>query len=257
MVSLQQPDPPNAPCCTPPDFTEFEFATCAAEGEFAGCARWVGPPYTYHEANEDPSSATFRAAQLLCSPFFHDWSNEPSGVLYIVGAEIVPSSTYEVRFITQDPGGCIQPMTLQTARWGDVAAPYSTPSGYAQPDGLDVTALVNKFRSVGGAPSRTQAQLQANAMLLLTDVSALDIVAVVNAFKGLAYPYGGPCPCPSSVICNATTCTNSSQCGGGACVRQCEGGTNSAAECTANSHCGSGICGPGHCADRCGRCTVP
>ncbi|MFH1108001.1 MAG: hypothetical protein V1790_02215, partial [Planctomycetota bacterium] len=98
-------------------------------------------------------------------------------------------------------------------------------------------------------------------------------VAVVDAFKGRAYPFGGPCPCPSLVTCGFTpcpggvsTCTGSALPGLGAesmCVKTCTGGDNPGAPCINDGHCTgtpptpNGTCGTPLCRDKCGRCTPP
>jgi hypothetical protein len=141
---------------------------------------------------------------------------------------------------------------------------YNPPGTGQQPDAGDVTALVNKFKKAAGAPVNSRSQLQPNLPELNTDVSASDIVAVVDAYKGFAYPYGGPCPCPSLVICGATacpggagTCTGSGLPGLGAeatCVKTCTGGTNAGDPCIDLAHCPGGTCGSPFCRDKCGRC---
>jgi len=55
---------------------------------------------------------------------------------------------------------------------------------------------VNKFKSVVGAPSKVEAQLQPNAPDPLNDLNALDIVVAIDAFKGFGYAYPGPTACP-------------------------------------------------------------
>ncbi|MEK7755757.1 MAG: hypothetical protein AAB385_00930, partial [Planctomycetota bacterium] len=97
------------------------------------------------------------------------------------------------------------------------------------------------------------------------NVNALDIVAVVDAVRGLKYAFSGPCVCPSTVTCGSTTppagtpCTGPTQCAGlGAgsmCVKTCTGGANMGDPCINNSHCPLSACGAGFCRDRCGRCT--
>jgi hypothetical protein len=259
MVRLQNPWPPNPTCCPPPDFTAFESATCNPIGELSECARWVGKPGVFLEAQNNLNLGDFNAARLQCTPYYHDWSAE--GLLHVVGAEILASSTYEVvHFAAMCLGhedtcsAQSAPLIIQTARFGDIASPFSPPSTSAQPDSLDVVAMVNKFRNLAGAPSKRAAQIQPNLPELNADINAIDIVTVVDAFRGLAYPFSGPCPCPSSVNCNATWCSSAAQCSGGMCVKTCSGGTNSGQPCITNAHCPSGACGSGFCRDRCGRC---
>ncbi len=99
---------------------------CTAAGERNSCARWVGKPATFLEAQEQPSWGNYRAARLQCTPFYYDWVTETAGKvcagplgpansglpcvdnsgctapatcidkkITVVGAEILPSSTYD------------------------------------------------------------------------------------------------------------------------------------------------------------------
>jgi len=257
MVDLQTPNPPNPPCCPPPNFSAFEAgATCS---DPAGCVRWVGKPNDFRESQDNPALGTFRAARLQCEPFYQTWGSEPP--FSIMGAEILPSSRYDVEMVAASCAGtegtCLDvspPLRLVTARSGDLADPFNPPDPGAQPDGNDVVALINKFKNLGGAPSKTIALLQPNVPELHADVSGLDVTACINAFKGFAYPYSGPCPCPSTVTCNTTACSPGDPCGGGLCVRTCDGGPNAGDPCVNDGHCPASVCGAGFCRDRCGRC---
>jgi hypothetical protein len=214
-------------------------------------------------------------------------------VVNVTGAEVIPSSTYSVQFIASgcspsDENNYSPSLTLTTSRHGDIAAPFqaSTPP-LTQPNGLDVTAMVNKFRNIPGASSKVIAQLQPNVPDPNADVNALDVTASVDAFRGFKYPYAGPCACPSTVPCSTTACATNNTCtalyGAGAlCVKTCSsgprighpcnnnlncgscvGGTNPGIPCDASSDCTSSNCSvgvcptgatPGFCRDRCGRC---
>jgi hypothetical protein len=163
------------------------------------------------------------------------------------------------------------PVTMYTRRSSDVEAPMCPPtcSGATgdQPDVTDVAQLVNKIKNAAGALTKAISQLQPNLPELNADISALDIVAVVDAVKKLSYSYSGPCPCPSTVMCGATPCASAAVClttygVGATCVKTCVGGTNPGDPCIDNTHghCPGGVCGetdatPGYCRDRCGRCT--
>lgn len=256
-VDLQNPVPLNPPCCPPQNFGMWEVGTCTATNESGGCARWVGQPGTFREAQDNILLGTYRAARLVCSPYFHDWSSE--GMVHVVGPEIMPSSLYQVQYIdvacsdTFDEDCFSEALEVPTARWGDVASPFA-PVG-TQPDPVDVVALVNKFRNQPGAPPKAVAQLQPNLVELNVDVGALDIVGAIDGFRGNAYPYSGPCPCPSPVTCNAISCNSPTPCSGGLCIRTCVGGPNDGAPCLNLGHCPSGTCGQGFCRDRCGRCS--
>jgi len=158
---------------------------------------------------------------------------------------------------------------MKTRRSGDVAASYNPPATTGQPDAIDVTEVLNKFMNKTGAPVKARSQVQPNLVELNGNISGLDVVAVVYGVKGFAYPYGGPCPCPSLVTCGPATgslacaggvgtCTGSALPGlglGAMCVKTCSGGTNAGDPCINNNHCpGGGTCGSPYCRDKCGRC---
>ena len=198
--SLHHPNPPYAiPPTTP--FTSFETGTCDAPGEAAGCARWVGPPATYIESEAVPTA--FQAAKLQCTPHFQVW---PAGTLHVYGAEIVPSSTYDVTPFADAGGHTLgaagSTVQIATTRWGEVDAPYQPP-GVGQPDFSDVSALLNKFQSLLGAPIKAQGLLSGNDLTtaLEVDLGFNEIAACLNAFGGLPYPHSGPCVCPSTATC--------------------------------------------------------
>ncbi len=258
LLGLQHPNPPNLPSAPPPDFSAFEWGSTCSDP--AGCVRWVGKASTFLESQENPALGTFRAARLQCTPFYHDWTTE--GLVHVVGAELLPSSTYQVQVVAADCMGAestcslVSPSNfLFSARYGDITLPFNPPEAENEPDALDVVALVNKFKGSDGALSKAFTQLQPNVPDLNGNVNALDIVAGVDAFKGFAYPFSGPCVCPSSVTCAAIPCNSPSPCNGGMCVRVCAGGDNDGEPCNNDSHCPAATCGPGYCRDRCGRCT--
>lgn len=259
LDELQAPNPPNPPCCPAPNFSVYESATCTAIGEENGCARWVGPPVTVLESQGNPLIGSYRAARLQCTPYYTDWTT--LGSFSIVGAEIMPSSTYELVAYAGSCQGvestCMNvsaSVQTVTRRSGDVAASFNPPSTSIQPDAIDVVTMVNKFRNLPTAPSKRVAQIQPNVLELNTDMNALDIVGVVDAFRGLAYPFTGPCPCPSTVTCDATPCSSPTPCGGGLCVKTCNGGAHGGQPCLTDAHCPSSTCGAGFCRDRCARC---
>ena len=258
LVDLQNPNPPNRATAPPPNFSTFEAGpTCT---DPAGCVRWVGKANTFLESQEVPEVGSFRAARLQCTPYYRDWTTED--LVHVVGAELMPSSTYQVDVLAADCMGSESTCSLvssynilMTARYGDITLLFNPPWTETQPDALDVVALVNKLKSINGALSKSFTQLQPNVPDLNSDLSALDIVAGVDAIKGSAYPFSGPCLCPSTVACGATPCSTPTACNGGMCVRTCAGGDNDGEPCKNNTHCPSGGCGPGFCRDRCGRCT--
>ncbi len=265
MVTLQDPDPPNAPPYPPPDFGAYESGTCSAFGEANGCVRWVGKPGAFLESQDNPPQGSFTAARLQCTPDYHDFSSV--GLLRVVGAEVLPSSDYDVQVFAANCMGsestCIDVtpvVRMTTPRFGDVAAPFNPPSPATQPDAIDVTQLVTKFKNLPGAISKPAAQVQPNLPELNTDVNAIDLTVGVDAFKGFAYPFSGPCPCPSTVTCGAVPCPSGpatcvTNFGSGAtCVKTCDTGDNAGEPCINNTHCPGGMCGDPLCRDRCGRC---
>jgi hypothetical protein len=230
----------------------------------------VGKPGTFLESQDAPGIGNFKAARVQCAPYYHDWGSE--GTIHVVGAEVIPSSSYEVEVFAASCMGneatCLDvsaPVTIGTRRFGDIAAAFNPPSTTTQPDAIDITQLVNKLKNVTGAPLKVKAQLQPNLPELNADVNALDIVAVVDAVKQLAYAFSGPCPCPSQAACGAlacpagsAVCTSSANQGlgtGALCIKTCTGGANDGDPCVSTTHCPGGTCGTDFCRDRCGRCT--
>lgn len=187
LASLHHPDPPNI-SSTPPDFSAFE-----------GQYRWVGPPTEYTESSNPLT--TFMGATLQCDPHFMDWGTV--GLVHVFGAEIMPSSVYEIAAISPDcdpenESNFAPALTIETGIWGDVADPIQQPSPATrtQPDISDVSALVDKFRAWPGSPIVARALLQPNVPDPTQAINFSDISACVDSFKGLPYPYAGPTPCP-------------------------------------------------------------
>jgi len=193
MVTLQDPNPPNPPGSPPQDFSGFEFATCTNDG--AGCVRWVTGPFSFPESTTTSEAGTFFGATLSCTPVFRsDWAT--FGDFYVSAREIVPSSVYEVEYFDDGLLSLGPAFTVATGRWGDVIAPYKPPDSSTQPDFVDISAVVDKFKSLPTAIPKARAQLQPDAPDMNADISFLDISGCVDAFKGLAFPYSGPLSCP-------------------------------------------------------------
>jgi len=308
LVDLQHPIPPNLPGQAPPNMTTFDTrlnavcengslpghhcdtdadcpgGTCptvdACTGDPActnaaactppsnSCARWVGKPGTFYEHQGPPVSGPYKAARLQCTPLYRDWAGE--GLICVTGADIVPSSTYDVQVFAAScdgiEGTCANvscPLQIVTARWGDVEAPFNPPATSNQPDVTDVAQLVNKFKNLAGALVKAISQLQPGLPELNANINVLDILAVVDAFKNnIAYSFSGPCRCPSLVTCGLMGCANATPCvtangPGSTCMKTCTGpGPLTGDLCIDDTHCvGSGTCGTGFCRDRCGRCS--
>ncbi len=190
LTSLHHVDPPYTGGPSVP-FTSFE-----------GQVRWVGPPTSYIESTSDETPFTVSALQ--CASFYTDWSTV--GLLHVTGAEVVPSSFYSVENVAAvcvpNEAGCAAvsaALTMTTTRWGDVVEPFNPPSNTSQPDFGDIAALVNKFKSAAGAPTKARtllAGINANGVIDPSpDLGFTHISAGVDAFKGSPYPYTiAPCP---------------------------------------------------------------
>jgi len=225
----------------------------------------VGKLGTFLESQDSPGSGSYRAARLQCTPHYWDW--KPEGLITVVGAEIAPSSEYSVQVYgascmgAEDGCAAVSPaVTMYTRRYGDVWPRFNPPSTARQPDGSEILVLVCKLKNVTSAPPKAITQLQPNLVELNADVNVIDLVTAVDAFRGLRYPFSGPCPCPSTVTCGVTSCTSVTPCvtaygAGSMCVKTCVGGANAGDPCIANTHCPGSTCGTGFCRDRCGRCT--
>ncbi len=189
LVSLHHPNPPYTGAPTA-DFSSHE-----------GEVRWLGPPNTYDESTSDPTPVYTSFVQ--CQPHYGDWSGVD--LLHVTGGEILPSSVYEVQSIAQGLDINVEsnysaPMTLRTARWGDIVIPNSPPGTTVQPDAGDIAELVDKFKNTSQPCSKPRALLSSMDINgipnLVLDVSFADIAACVGANKGEGYPYAWPGSCP-------------------------------------------------------------
>lgn len=218
MLSLEHPDPPNAPTAPPQDFFGWE-----------GDTRWVGPPQQFTDATDPPID--YWAASTSCTPDCRDWGS--LGLIYVYGAEILPSAQYEIQAVNCACDDTFEMnfaegLVVTTGRWADVTEPFSEVGGVPQPNFIDINAVVGKYKGLLTAVFQGQAQLHGNALDPAAFVSFLDISDTVNAYKGFAYPFHGPCPCPSAVACGQT--------------------------CSLSIDCLQGACVGGECRDECGRC---
>ena len=309
---------PN-PAVTTDDGVCSSLVACTAAGESVppnasgqgGCARWVGRPGTFYEAQDDQTiGQPYRLARLQCTPFYTDWVAEthppisPVSLIAVVGAEIMPSSEYRVQTYGASCNGCealctnvSAPVQMLTRRHGDLYLKYNPggpPPLTVQPDVVDVSRVVDSFKKLSTGLVKAISKIYPNLPEHNLDVDTNDISAVVEAAKGSAYKYGGPCPCPSAATCGALECPTGADgvCIGSAlpglgpdakCIKTCTGGPNDGEPCLNGRHCGNtcatgpkagqwcddnsgcadntctivGTCGTPLCRDRCGRCTPP
>jgi hypothetical protein len=141
------------------------------------------------------------AARLQCEPYFSTW--DQYDLIHAYGAEIVPGSSYVAQRINascllrEDETCFSPPLTIPTAKWGDVAPTFFEPGGPAQPDFGDVSALVDKFTASPTAPSKARTLLHPNVPDPCGEaISFIDIAGCIDAFTGAPYPYAGPVACP-------------------------------------------------------------
>lgn len=76
---------------------------------------------------------------------------------------------------------------------GDVETPLNPPTVDPQPDTGDISALVNKFKSALGAPTKVRTLLaggdSSGVIDIAPDWAFTHISACVDAFKGFPYPH--------------------------------------------------------------------
>lgn len=228
MDSLHHPMPPNWPCCPSPDFTAFE-------GEMV----WAGELKEFNETMNPPSS--FSGSVTVCEPFWDSFVEQ--GGFSIYGAEVVPDSIYSLQIVDEECADSLDeeecysdPLVMTTGRHADMFPPYQDPNGPtpSQPNVIDLGHVVDQVKGIVNAIGKTRTHLHPNVPDPTENVNVIDIGITVDGIKNFAYPFVGPCTCPSTVACNVTTsCTSTAQCTGG---RRCLDGV-----CTF--------------VDACGRCT--
>ncbi len=146
-------------------------------------------------------------AVLSCTPDYRDWAGLLNGrSLHVTGAEIVPSSVYDVAALASSCAGveatCAAAsleLSIQTARWGNVDG--SGTNAAADVNVTDVTTMVNKVKDLAtGTVIKPRAQVQGQGSPPgvpdpMANVNVLDIANTVDAVKFKAYPFGmANCP---------------------------------------------------------------
>lgn len=135
---------------------------------------------------------------LVDAPEFHvadAWGVITLGAPGLVG----PSTEYELQTDTGISGQpyLSEPVVFTTAVWGDVVgefagASWTSPNGRV--DFIDILSIVEGFKNVPTAPPLGWIDLYPWEVDELIDFN--DIVCDVDAFRGYAYPYPAPDPCP-------------------------------------------------------------
>jgi len=175
----------------------LKIVSLAGHPEFDGAVRWLGPPLLFPDGSSPALEIyKFPASAASCVQFFNDWTVYPRYFAY--GSAILPGSQYEIRFGDHDcmnsgNEDCLSPpIVVSTGKWGDIETPFG---GMSQPNFSDVSAEVDKFRQIVGAPIKPRSQLRNNQTDPSVRVNFTDISLCVNAFQGFAYPYAGPGVC--------------------------------------------------------------
>ncbi len=171
-----------------------------------GTTTWVQKPEGVSELGgvTDSTPPTFNAATLGCTPYYTNWND--LGTVHVYHEGIVPDGVYTLQAIestcnmTFEPSFSL-PLILSNARWGDVAGPFDPQAGaYSPADGVvsvpvDTVALVDKFRSLPGAPIKARADIDPAVPNMVINIT--DITRSIDAFRGAAYPFspaaGPPC----------------------------------------------------------------
>jgi hypothetical protein len=168
-----------------------------------GRVMWVGQPIDVSEiaGKLDSTPPTFKLAQLQCDPFFADWTTY--GVVYVRSESLVPRGLYDIQVIYQE--GCVltnaqdysDPLPVTLSKWGDTVGGNNAASPQGTVDFNDISSVVDKFKNVGTAPSKSRTDVAPSLPDRIVDF--VDIPSIVDGFKGRPYPYPGPPvtdPCP-------------------------------------------------------------
>jgi len=215
------------PDATTPHAIRVTLVDVDGFGGFNGEVRWAGPAIDAPDENSAEPDLTFRASVLECESHYADWGT--SELVYITGGDIIPGSSYRIQAIEEgcdeaDEGCYTDPSLweLDSAKWGDTVGPRAG-SGSSQPDFTDINSLVLKFVAAATSVTKPRVQFLPSTPFPDRPIDFNDIAAGISAFLGGDYaseigPGAGPCTCPSTVICGATSCGSDADCGDGLCV---------------------------------------
>lgn len=168
-----------------------------------GCQLWVAAPSTITEASGSNGSTpppTFTGAELQATVHCRDWGTV--GLLDVYDDEIVPDALYEVQAVDCDcnldnEANYSVALAIETSIWGDIVGhcavtPCTPPDGDV--DFNDITAVLDKFKNLPGAPRKARADIAPDFPNRKVDFT--DISYITDAFRGLPYPFDGPDECP-------------------------------------------------------------
>ncbi|MGD2111572.1 MAG: M4 family metallopeptidase, partial [Phycisphaerae bacterium] len=158
--------------------TDLPAAFAAVEGT----TFWIGAPTIRSEVagNSEPTSAgeaTLAVAPLSCDPVFLDFSR--FGLVHVADEIVVPGASYDIEAVDFACGATAEayfsePISVRTTAWGDVTGDCAVAS-CMRPDGrvdfLDIAAVVDKFRNLETAPSKTRTDLAPSVPDLRVDMN--------------------------------------------------------------------------------------
>ena len=201
------------------DWSDFraEWNDPSTPPSLAACAQWVAPmvvgegaryvaitpspgagPVALHVTSSDqPCLSSYvdfapkatlvddGVARLVASPVFRT----PSawGTAHVADQRIAPGRRY--RFRSEFGGDNVSIYAEAATRaWGDVVSPFGVVNF------TDISAVVDRFRSIPQAPPVAQCDLRPATPDYLVDFD--DVASTVDAFRGIAYPYQAQADCP-------------------------------------------------------------
>ncbi len=198
LPALQGVSPRYLEIIVPNNPSPFALLVTPACG--GSTSKYVGPPSGSENIAllvDDPADAEFRNSQ--------EWG----GTLRVTGADVVPDADYEVQMDGGTPGSpdLSEVTSATTRRWGDVAGPFIG-GMWTNPDGqvditIDVTAILDKFRSAARAPALHKVDLVGQTPFGIgcqpdRSIAILDVTMGLDAFRSIPYVRATPCtePCP-------------------------------------------------------------
>jgi hypothetical protein len=175
-----------------PGFNSAHFALRVTPDCPSGVSKYVGMPFGATNLAllvDNPGDAACLTSE--------EWGQP----VHVSGTTLGPLQSYSVEVDYGCPNGpqaLSASMTAMTNRNADVVSPFNPPSTTTQPDALDITSVVNRFKGLPGSPPIHVVDLFGVLGPSLCApqgiIDAIDITAVVDAFKGFAYPCPTPCP---------------------------------------------------------------
>ena len=173
-----------------------------------GQTMWVGEPRQISEnaGHVDPAGApgfpVFWTATLQCDPYYTDWSTY--GTVQVYDEIIIPDGLYLVQAIDTACDTAVEvnyslPWWFGTSTWGDIVRNCAT-TPCTPPDGVvgiatDVTAALDKFKNLPGAPIKARCDIEPAIPDQI--ITMPDVTAALDAFRGFGYSFEVPEePCP-------------------------------------------------------------